>query len=152
LDTPILKKAANYCVYQERTHQEVRKKLSEWKVFGDETEEIISWLITENYLNEERYAKAFAGGKFRVKNWGKLKINFELKARKISAYCIKSGLAEITDVEYQEKIDFLINKKMAELELLENQFEKSNKIFRHLTSKGFEPELVNEGIRKKLKL
>ena len=65
LDTAALKKACNYCVYQERTHDEVRKKLREWKVFRDEAEEIIAWLIVENFINEERFAKAFAGGKCR---------------------------------------------------------------------------------------
>ena len=137
MDKTILKKACSYCVYQERTHAEVRKRLSEWKVFGDEAEEIISWLIIENFLNEERFAKAFAGGKFRLKNWGKRKITFELKGRKISAYCIKEALNEIKDDEYESTIIKLIKKKEKEYGKEKTTHQK---IYNYLIGKGSEPE------------
>jgi regulatory protein len=111
LDTAILKKAANYCVYQERTQAEVRKRLQEWKIWGDEAEEIIAYLITENYLNEERFAKAFAGGKFRVKKWGRLRIKAELKARKMSKYIMEVAMKEIPNDDYFTTATQLIEKK-----------------------------------------
>ncbi len=76
-------KACNYCAYQERTQQEVRDKLYDLGLFSDEVEDVLSQLITANFVNEERYAKAFASGKFRLKRWGRQKILFELKRRKI---------------------------------------------------------------------
>jgi regulatory protein len=85
-------KAQMSCAYQERCQQEIRDKLYEWGLHSNEVENIIADLISTNFLNEERFAKAFAGGKFRIKKWGKVKIKIELKKRKISDYCIRKGL------------------------------------------------------------
>ena len=148
MDTAILKKAANFCVYQERTQDEVRKRLRDWKVFGEEAEEIIAWLITENYINEERFAKAFAGGKFRVKKWGKLKIEAELKARKISKYNLESALKEIPKDDYNETLASLILKKSDEIKLEPNFLKRKQKLFNYLISKGFESNLVLEVMKK----
>jgi regulatory protein len=148
MDSSILKKAANFCVYQERTQDEVRKKLKEWKIYDDEAEEMIAWLIVENYINEERFAKAFAGGKFRVKHWGKLKIVFELKGRKISAYCIKEALKEISDEDYFRKIVYLINKKSEDLSAEKSDLERNHKISKYLIGKGFETDLVWSALKK----
>lgn len=148
MDTVILKKAANFCVYQERTQDEVRKRLRDWKVFGEEAEEIIVWLITENYINEERFAKAFAGGKFRVKKWGKLKIEAELKARKISKYNLASALKEIPSSDYLDTLETLIIKKSDEIKLEPNFLKRKQKIFNYLISKGFESNLVLEVMKK----
>ena len=149
MDTAILKKAANFCVYQERTQDEVRKRLRDWKVFGDDAEEIIAWLITETYINEERFAKAFAGGKFRVKKWGKLKIEAELKARKISKYNLASALKEIPSSDYLDTLEALIIKKSEEVKLEPNFLKRKQKVFNYLISKGFESNLVLETIKKK---
>ena len=148
MDTAILKKAANFCVYQERTQDEVRKRLRDWKVFGEEAEEIIAWLITENYINEERFAKAFAGGKFRVKKWGKLKIEAELKARKISKYNLASALKEIPSSDYLDTLEALIIKKSEEVKLEPNFLKRKQKVFNYLISKGFESNLVLEVMKK----
>jgi regulatory protein len=141
LDKVILKKICSFCAYQERTQDEARKKLSEWKVFSDEAEEIIAWLIVENFINEERFAKIFAGGKFRIKNWGRKKIIFELKSRKLSPYCIQSGLLEISEEDYIETIDVLIKKK-SDSTNESNSLIKKQKIANYLIGKGYESELI----------
>src|SRR4051812_29253291 len=91
-----LNKIFRYCAYQERSHNEVKNKLFEYGLRSAQVEEILSHLITEGFLNEERYAKAFAGGKFRVMKWGRLKIQRELESSGVSSRNIASGLAEIT--------------------------------------------------------
>src|ERR1700742_4248902 len=92
-----LVKAEAWCAYQERCQQEVRDKLYSWGLHNAEVEPVIAELISKNFLNEERFAKAFAGGKFRIKKWGRVNIRLELKRRKLSEYCIKKGLAEIDE-------------------------------------------------------
>ncbi len=139
-------KISSFCAYQERTHDEVRKKLYEYGINKDAVEELISRLITENFINEERFAKSFAGGKFRMKKWGRLKIENELKARGLSAYCIRKGMAEIEDVDYEKTLKELIAKKSAE-EKEKNPFKKKHKISQYLIRKGYEPELVWEKLK-----
>ncbi|MGN6644984.1 MAG: regulatory protein RecX [Cytophaga sp.] len=136
-------KIASFCAYQERTQQEVRSKLYEYGIKTDEVEVIISKLIQENFLNEERFAKAFAGGKFRVKKWGRNRIIRELEMRDLSPYCIKSALKEIPEGDYIETIHQIINKKSTEI-LSKNLYQKNYKIAQYLISRGFESELVWE--------
>ncbi len=88
-------KIARYCAYQERSHIEVEQKLYSFGITPAQVQEILAWLITENYINEERYAIAFAGGKFRIKKWGKLKIANRLEQKKISQYSINKSLSHI---------------------------------------------------------
>lgn len=133
-------KAASYCAYQERTQQEVRDKLYSYGLYSDEVEDVLTDLITENYVNEERYAKAFAGGKFRLKHWGKRKIAYALQQKKISTYCIDQALKEISDDEYESEIKKLLNKKSSEL-TGEIYFVK-NKTAQFLIGKGYESEIV----------
>ncbi len=134
-------KIASFCAYQERTQQEVRSKLYEYGIKTDEVEVIISKLILENFLNEERFAKAFAGGKFRVKKWGRNRIIRELEMRDLSPYCIKSALKEIPEEDYVETIHQIINKKSTEI-LAKNLYQKNYKIAQYLISRGFESDLV----------
>jgi regulatory protein len=135
-------KAANYCAYQERTQQEVREKLIyEYGQTTDEADDIIVDLIEQNFISEERFAKAFAGGKFRMKKWGKVKIEAELKARKMSAYCIKQALKEIPESDYKKTLFDLLEKKYNALANEEN-FSKKQKMARFAISKGYESELV----------
>ena len=139
------KKIASYCAYQERCQKEVRDKLYSYGLFKDEVEELIAWLITENFLNEERYAQTYAGGKFRVKNWGRLKITQALQQKDISAYCIKQGLKEIDEEEYLNTISKLARKKATELQQrFSNTYQLKDKASRFLISRGFEPDLVWE--------
>jgi regulatory protein len=135
-------KAANYCAYQERTQAEVRERLAEWAIYGDDAEQVIVGLIEENFLSEERFAKAFAGGKFRVKNWGRLKIKYELKARGLSDYCIRVGMAEIEDDDYLKTLNEIIEKKAKELKFEKSKQILKQKLARYAIGKGFESELV----------
>lgn len=133
-------KAGNYCAYQERTHQEVRDKLYMLGLYRDEVEEVLTELISENYVNEERFARTFASGKFRLKHWGRIKIIYELKHRNISPYCIDKAMKEIPDEEYEKVTKQLIDKKISNMS--GEDFIIKNKIARYLINKGFEPEIV----------
>jgi len=147
LDEKALNKLRRYCAYQERCHEEVRSKLLELKVYGDDLEEIISHLVAENFLNEERFAKAFAGGKFRVKQWGRIKIKNELKYRKISAYCIQKGMEEISDEDYLDALNHLFLKAKSNY-AKGTPAQRHYKIRQFLIRKGYEPDLVTEIMRK----
>lgn len=138
-------KAAAYCAYQERTQQEVRTKLYDMGLYGDEVEEMIAELITENFINEERFAKAYAGGKFRMNHWGRLKIRAALQAKGVSKRCIEAGLNEIEAEEYQEKLELLIRKKIATIK--ENEEIKTKyKLVNYLLNKGFEAPVIWEKV------
>jgi regulatory protein len=142
-----LAKLQRYCAYQDRCHKEVRTKLLELGVYGDDLEEVIAQLIEEKFLNEERYARSFARGKFRIKQWGRSRIVRELKMRDISDYCIRKAMEEIEEAEYTQTLaDFLAKKAL----LLENEsgFERNNKLAQYALRRGFEQELVWEAIRK----
>ncbi|MFT7031819.1 MAG: regulatory protein [Cyclobacteriaceae bacterium] len=134
-------KLARYCAYQERSQKEARKKLYELGVYGDDTEEVIVELIADNFINEERFAKAYIGGKFRAKRWGRNKILFAIKQHDISDYCIRSGMKEIDEDDYRNTLEHLIESKNETLQE-ENLFIKRNKISKTLIAKGFESELV----------
>lgn len=136
-----LNKAARYCAYQERSQQQVRDKLYSYGLFPDEVEETIAELITEDFLNEERFAIAYARGKFKLKHWGKIKIIEGLKQHKVSKYCINQGLKEIDDADYYQKLSSLISKKFEALNE-DNPFKANQKVARYLISKGYEPTLV----------
>lgn len=144
MDRQLFLKAANFCVYQERTQDEVRKRLNEWGLYGDAAEEVICELIQENFINEERFARIFAGSKFRVKKWGRLKIRHELKQRKLSDFCIKAGLSEIDDDDYYETLKLLLEKKMDELRKETDPRTRKAKVVRFSVGKGFENNLVWE--------
>ena len=138
-----IKKAYRYCAYQERSQQEVRDKLYELGLHKMDVELSISQLITEGFINEERFAIAYAGGKFRMKQWGKIKIKLALQQKRISEYCIKKALKEINPREYQKTLEKEIasySKKISE----KNPLKKNYKIAQHLISKGFEGDLVWE--------
>jgi regulatory protein len=141
--TPLqaLRKAESTCAYQERCQQEMRDKLYEWGLYSADVENIIAQLITDNFLNEERFAKAYAGGKFRIKKWGKVKIKIELKKRKISDYCIKKAMQEINDTDYLKTIKELIAKKSKEIKGLK-EYQKKYKIAQYIASRGFEQDLI----------
>ncbi|MBA4144153.1 MAG: RecX family transcriptional regulator [Azospira oryzae] len=141
-----LAKIYRYCAYQERSHQEVKNKLYEYGLYSSEVEETISRLISEGFLNEERFAKAFAGGKFRIMKWGKHKIERELQAQGLTKKCISIGLKEVDDSDYRKTLKALIRKK-SELIHEENTFKKKDKVARYVIGKGYEPELVWEMVK-----
>ena len=141
----------HYCKYQERCHSEVRNKLHELGFTAYEVERQLASLIETGVLNEERFAKAYAGGKFRMKQWGREKIKQQLKLRKISDYCIKKGMTEISAEEYLVTLNKLASKKWAELRGTKNLPTKKSKMYRYLVQKGYERDLVMEAINDCLK-
>lgn len=136
-----LQKLKHYCAYQERCHTEVKEKLYNLGVWRKEQDQIIATLIEENYLNEERFAIAFAGGKFRIKQWGRVKIKYELKQKQVSEYSIKKALKQIEEDEYLKVLNKLAKAKYALLKK-EQYLVRKKKTMDYLMGKGFEMELV----------
>ncbi|MEN8248563.1 MAG: regulatory protein RecX [Bacteroidota bacterium] len=134
-------KIARYCAYQERAHKEVEEKLKSYGLNYSEVEDLLAWLITENYVNEERYAVTVAGGKFRAKKWGKLKIQQLLKQKDISEYSINKALDQIEEEEYLHTLEQLVRNKW-EKTTAPNVYELRNKVAKFVIGKGFEPELT----------
>ncbi|RZK49266.1 MAG: RecX family transcriptional regulator [Pedobacter sp.] len=134
-------KAQAWCAYQERAQQEVRDKLYEWNLYPNEVEEIIAILVSEGFLNEERFAKAYVGGKFRIKQWGKIKIKSALKLKRIPANLISKALLEIPDEDYLETLQQLALKKSTEIQE-KDSFKKKVKLTNYLLGKGFEKDLI----------
>jgi len=135
-------KIKQYCAYQERSHSEVKDKLYGYGLIKIDVEDIISKLIEDNYLNEERFAMQFAGGKFRIKHWGKVKIKHELKHKQVSDYCIKKALAAIDKSDYSKTLYRLAELKLRTLSSEKNIFIKKRKLQDHLLMKGYETDLV----------
>jgi regulatory protein len=136
-----LQKLKHFCAYQERCHTEVKEKLYNLGVWKKDHDEIIATLIEQNYLNEERFAIAFAGGKFRIKQWGRVKIKYELKQKLVSEYSIKKALKQIDEEEYQKVLEKLAKEKYAELKN-EQYLIRKKKTIDYLLQKGFEGELI----------
>lgn len=136
-----LAKAESFCVYQERSQKEVRYKLVEWGIRGDELEEIISELIINNFLNEERFAKHYASGKFNIKHWGRIKIKQGLKLKGVPDKILQKAIYSIDEDDYLQTIEKLAVKKVQSLG--ENDpFKRKNKLMSYLQAKGFETDLI----------
>ena len=133
----------HFCAYQERCHKEVEQKLYDLRMIPEAKEKIILHLLQHNFLNEERFAKAYVRGKFSIKKWGRIKIVNQLKFKNISAYNIKSGLKEINEDAYVATLQKIAEKKLA-LIREPNSFKKKNKLFTFLISKGYETALVSK--------
>ena len=137
----IKRKLENYCVYQDRCHKEVEQKMRDYNLIPEAREIILLSLMQNNFLNEERFAKSYARGKFRIKNWGKQRITRELKFRDISAYNIKTALKEIDEDEYL-KIIYKITENRNEVISEPNIYKRKKKLIDFLMRKGFENELI----------
>jgi regulatory protein len=144
-------KIAAYCAYQERTQKEVREKLYDYGLPTPVVEEIIADLISENFINEERFAITYAGGKFRIKKWGKIKIAVGLKAKGVSGYCLSQALQSIDDQDYVFALKQIIQKKNISAKE-ENIFKKKDMLARHAIAKGYEPEAVWQVINEEITL
>jgi regulatory protein len=136
-----MQKARHYCAYQERSHSETKEKLYSFGLWKKDVEEILSGLIEEGYLNEERFAIQFAGGHFRMKQWGRVKIRYELKQRQVSDYCIKKALKAIDEDDYTRTLEKLSAKKWEALKGEANIFARRRKLQDYLLQKGYEPDL-----------
>lgn len=146
-----LEKMRNWCAYQERSQADARQKLFMIGMKGEEAEAIIATLIEENFLNEERFALAFARGKMRIKHWGKVKIKLELKKHGISDTCIRKALNELEEDEYLKGLDHTIEKKIrAKKKGDQKKFYYG--IVNYLLTKGFEKDLVIERLNVILKI
>jgi regulatory protein len=144
-----LDKLKNWCAYQERSQFDVRKKLFSFKLVEEEGEHLIAQLIEENFLNEERFAMAFAGGKFRIKHWGKQKIKLELKKHKVSDYCINKALASLGEVDYDKGMKLLVAKKLSQSKHTDRR-KRYYSILKYAVSKGYESDLVSKELNKLL--
>ncbi len=141
-----LQKLKHYCAYQERCHKEVRDKLYALGQWKNEVDEITAQLIEEGYLNEERFAIQFAGGRFRIKQWGRKKIEIALREKQVSAYCIKKAMKQIDDDDYMATLQKLATDKWITLKSEKNIFIKMRKCRDYLLQKGYEYELINDAI------
>jgi regulatory protein len=140
-----LQKAKHYCAYQERNHYETAVKLYHYGLHKSEVEQILAQLIEEDYLNEERYATYFAGGKFRLKKWGRVKIQYNLEQKRLSPYTIRCALKKIDETEYTDTLQQLASDKWMRLKE-EPSLTRTVKTTHYLLQKGFEPELIRKAI------
>lgn len=142
-----LEKGARYCAYQERSQQEVRDKLYRIGVHGSLVEEVIAELVQQDFINEERFARAWAGGKFRLKGWGRIKIRRGLELKRVSEYCIRAGLKEIDEQQYRDRLEKLLKEKIGSAPE-GDPYLRNRKVAAQAIAKGYEPELVWEMIRR----
>lgn len=142
MPNPSLQKAKHYCAYQERSHSEVKEKLYSFGLHKKEVDQLLSTLIEENYLNEERFAIHFAGGKFRIKQWGRVRIKYELKKKQVSEYCIRKALATIDVGDYRKTLKKLSDTKAKTLTNEKNPITRKKKLQHYLLQKGFEKDLI----------
>ena len=144
------KKMEYFCVYQDRCHQEVERKMNEHQLIPEAKEKILLHLMQHDFLNEERFSKSFARGKFRIKNWGKQRIIRELKIKNISSYNIKTAVKEIDEELYIKTIEKIAASKNNTIKE-SNLFKKKKKIYDYLYRKGYESSLIQETIQKLFK-
>ncbi|MBL6963360.1 MAG: RecX family transcriptional regulator [Bacteroidetes bacterium] len=144
-----VQKLMKYCAYQERCHQEVKNKLFDWGFKGEDIDDILVRLIDEDFINEERFARAFCRGKFRQKKWGRLKIIQGLKEKGISANLVKLALLEIEEDRYRANLKYLIQKKSSLLKE-KDSYKRNHKLANYAISKGYEVDLVWDEIRNQI--
>ncbi|MDB4285991.1 RecX family transcriptional regulator [bacterium] len=145
----ITSKLMRYCVYQERCRKEVTEKLREWDLEDEDKEDIITFLEEEGFLNEDRFARAFAGGKFRVKRWGRMKIRRELQKKGLDEATIAAGIqVEIPEEDYWQAAGEWIEKKAGSI-TGKSSFERKGKLSRFLLQKGFEWDVIHEVLKEK---
>ena len=137
-------KIKHFCAYQERCHSDVKDKLFEYGLTSNEIDEILLYLIENNYLNEQRYAEQFTGGHFRGKKWGRIKIRYTLKSKKISEPCIKKALLLIDEEDYIKTLKQLMEEKKRSLKSEKNHFIRKKKIYDYLLQKGYESAYIQE--------
>ena len=144
------KKLEHYCAYQERCHKEVRQKLKDLNIIPEASDIIIVHLLEQNFLNEERFAKTFVRGKFRIKKWGRYRLTLELKKKDISKINLKAALDEISNDEYIEVFNDLAEKK-ANMMLETNKLKKKKKLIDYLLYRGWDSHLVYTKVNELIK-
>lgn len=139
------KKLEHYCAYQERCHKEVIQKLTQMQMIPEARDHIVVHLLEHNFLNEERYAKAFVSGKFNIKKWGKQRLKLELKRKDISNFNIDCALKQIDEVEYYRTFNQLAEKKLESIKE-SDKFKKKKKLIDYLLYRGWETHLVYDKV------
>ena len=145
-----LLKLQNYCSYQERCHQDVQQKLMGMRMIPEATDQIIVHLLEHNFLNEERFAKTFVSGKFRIKKWGRRRLTIELQKKDISKFNINQAIREIDEVEYIETFNNLAKKRLNSIKEI-NKLKKKKKLADYLLFRGWESHLVYEKVNELIK-
>jgi len=144
------KKLEHYCAYQERCHKEVTQKLKDMSMIPEAIDVIIVHLLEHNFLNEERFAKTFVSGKFKIKRWGRRRLTFELKRKDISKFNINQALSEINEGEYTEVFNDLAEKRLPFIEET-NKTKKKKKLADYLLYRGWESHLVYAKVNELIK-
>ena len=144
------KKLEYYCAYQERCHKEVRQKLKDMDMIPEAIDIIVVHLLEHNFLNEERFAKTFVSGKFKIKRWGRRRLTLELKKKDISKVNVNQALSEINEAEYIEVFNDLAEKRLPFIKEV-NKFKKKKKLTDYLLYRGWESHLVYEKVNQLIK-
>lgn len=138
-----LVKLQQFCAFRERSEKEVGDKLYKMGVQGAAAQKVIGQLKEQGFINEQRFSNAFAGGKFRTRKWGRVKIKAMLTGAKVGSEAIQAALGQISDSEYRSELEKLMIKKLAGIRDTD-RFQRKQKLVRFATGKGYEPELVFE--------
>ena len=137
------------CAYQERCSFELEQKMILWGIDFEDRNRLLAHLISNNFLNEQRFAEAYVSGKTNIKKWGRIKIRQHLKQKRVSDYSIQHALNTIDDEVYINHLQFLTERKLEALKSEKDSFKKTAKVYRYLASKGYETELIREVISEK---
>lgn len=137
----IKQKMVNYCVYQDRSHAEVEQKMKDFLLIPEAKEEIMLYLLKENFLNEERFARSYTRGKFYIKKWGKNKIKLSLLQKGVTEKLVKKSFEEIDEKDYRDALFDLIKKTLPNYKGLK-EYQKKQKTIKFLISKGYEYDLI----------
>ena len=146
----IKRKLEGYCVYQDRCHKEIETKLKEFILIEEARNQIILHLLEHNFLNEERYTKAFVSGKLKIKKWGKRRLTLELKKKNISKTNINQALSEIAEKEYIQIFNELAEKRFNAINE-KNKYKKKKKLANYLLYRGWESFLVYDKVNELIK-
>jgi regulatory protein len=141
-----LEKLRKYCAYQERSHKDVQEKMWKLKIPMGWRDDIFLGLMQEDFLNEERFARTYARGKFNIKQWGRIKIIQGLKQHAVSKKCIQLGLTEIDEDEYLKVLSATIELKCSKLKE-KNQWKRRGAIYKFVSGRGFEGNLVTDAMK-----
>lgn len=145
--TPLqaLEKLKHYCAFQERCHYEVNQKLFDYGVYGEDADQILATLIQENYLNEERFATHFVGGKIRIKKWGRFKILAALKAKRISTYLINASMKQIDGDLYFANLKSILRTKNKTVKA-NTSFDRKMKLSHFAQQRGYELDIIQDAL------
>ena len=144
-DKIIIEKIQSYCLYQERCIKEVKNKLFSLKVSSKSANDIIEYLIDNDYLNDERYAKMFIQGKLRIKKWGRIKLKYELRLKGIDIKIINKHINQINEEDYIKYFNEFSTNKINFLKGSKDQ--KKRSFINYFTYRGWENSLIYEKLK-----